>query len=136
MEFTREIYWNVGHVVIIPMYLLAFIAIGVMVYGFYRRYIVYNLAESENRLDSISERIFYMLGNVFSQKKVIKEKIPGIFHGIFFWGFLMLKIFNRYLLSHIFPCAGSCRVGCNYNVVSSFDKTVFHKTGRAGNYQG
>ncbi|TYO95268.1 hypothetical protein EDC39_12032, partial [Geothermobacter ehrlichii] len=31
MELTREIYWNVGHSVLIPMYLLVAAAIGVLV---------------------------------------------------------------------------------------------------------
>ncbi|TYB34727.1 MAG: 4Fe-4S dicluster domain-containing protein [Flexistipes sinusarabici] len=92
MEFTREIYWNVGHGVLIPMYLLTFIAIGIMIFGFYKRYLVYKMGGSENRLDSLFDRIFYMLRNVFSQQKVIRERIPGIFHGIFFWGFLLLFI--------------------------------------------
>jgi len=92
MEFTREIYWNVGHGVLVPMYLLAFIAIGIMIYGFYKRYLVYKKGRPENRLDSLSERISYMLKNVFNQKKVVREKNPGIFHGIFFWSFLLLFI--------------------------------------------
>ena len=28
MEATREIYWNIGHGVVIPMYVLAFAAFG------------------------------------------------------------------------------------------------------------
>ena len=33
MEFTREIYWNVGHSAgtLVPMYLFAFVAIGLLV---------------------------------------------------------------------------------------------------------
>lgn len=34
MEATREIYWNIGHGVVIPMYILAFAAFGVMAWGF------------------------------------------------------------------------------------------------------
>src|SRR3990172_6010349 len=38
MEATREIYWNVGQAAILPMYFFAFIAIAVLLYGFYRRF--------------------------------------------------------------------------------------------------
>ena len=39
MEYTREIYWNVGHNAgtLVPMYLFAFAAIGLLVKGFLRR---------------------------------------------------------------------------------------------------
>ena len=41
MEFTREIYWNVGHGVILPMYGLAAAAVGAIVYGVLKRRKVY-----------------------------------------------------------------------------------------------
>ena len=36
MEFTREIYWNVGHGVttLLPMYILTFAAIAILISGF------------------------------------------------------------------------------------------------------
>ncbi|MSN26754.1 MAG: hypothetical protein GJV46_12900, partial [Geobacter sp.] len=37
MEATREIYWNVGHGVVVPMYILAFAAFGILAWGFWQR---------------------------------------------------------------------------------------------------
>ncbi len=94
MEFTREIYWNVGHGAgtLLPMYLLVIAAIAVLVKMFLQRREVYRQGLPLNRTDNMGERITDMLGNVLLQKKVTNVKIPGMFHGLFFWGFFMLLI--------------------------------------------
>jgi len=94
MEFTREIYWNVGHgaTTLVPMYLLVIVAIGVVVKMFLQRREVYRQGLPLNRIDSLGERIKDMLVNVLLQKKVTRVKIPGLFHGLFFWGFFLLLI--------------------------------------------
>jgi len=73
MEFTREIYWNVGHgpLTLVPMYLLA---IGAMVFvarSFLTRSKVYKQGKELDRLDDPGARIGTMLKNVILQKKVI-----------------------------------------------------------------
>ena len=37
MEATREIYWNIGHGAVIPMYMLVMVASGLMLKGFWQR---------------------------------------------------------------------------------------------------
>jgi Fe-S oxidoreductase/nitrate reductase gamma subunit len=94
MEFTREIYWNVGHgaLTLVPMYLLAIIAIGLLVKGALPRIAVYKQGLQLNRFDQPGRRLSLMLENVFLQKKVIIVAWPGLLHGIFFWGFFLLVI--------------------------------------------
>ncbi len=94
MEFTREIYWNVGHGVstLVPMYLLAIAAVGMLVKGFLGRVKVYKQGLPLDRTDQPGKRIFLMLENVLLQKKVIGVKWPGLMHGLFFWGFGLLAI--------------------------------------------
>lgn len=94
MEFTREIYWNVGHGAgtLVPMYLLVIAAITVLVRAFLKRRDVYRLGLPLERTDRLGTRISEMLGNVLLQKKVMNVKIPGMFHGSFFWGFFLLLI--------------------------------------------
>ncbi|MCB2216599.1 heterodisulfide reductase-related iron-sulfur binding cluster [Desulfofustis glycolicus] len=94
MEFTREIYWNVGHgaLTLVPMYLLALAAVAIMVRAFLQRRVVYRQGRSLDRLDRIGERVGEMLGAVLSQKKVLRVAWPGLFHALFFWGFLLLVI--------------------------------------------
>ncbi len=94
MEFTREIYWNVGHgaLTLVPMYLLALVAVAIMVRAFLRRRIVYRQGRPLPRLDRIGERVGEMLTGVVLQKKVLQVPWPGLFHAFFFWGFLLLLI--------------------------------------------
>jgi Fe-S oxidoreductase/nitrate reductase gamma subunit len=94
MEFTREIYWNVGHgpLTLIPMYLLAIAAIAVMVKAFRERIQVYKQGGQIERTDNPADRFIFMLQNALLQKKVTRVAMPGIFHGLFFWGFFLLLI--------------------------------------------
>jgi len=94
MEFTREIYWNVGHgaLTLVPMYLLAAIAIGLLVRGALQRITFYKQGLPLNRTDQLGKRISFMLENVLLQKKVTRVPWPGLLHGLFFWGFGLLVI--------------------------------------------
>ena len=92
MQATREIYWNVGHGVVLPMYILAFVAFAVMAWGFWRRLRIWRQGKALNRFDHCGQRLKRLLIEVFSQIKVLRVKDGGIFHSFFFWGFLLLFI--------------------------------------------
>ena len=94
MEFTREIYWNVGHgfLTLGPMYLLAFSAIGVLVYGFLQRMKVYKQGQTLQRTDNGVGRAVDAIKIALLQTDVSRVKLPGLFHGLFFWGFFLLFI--------------------------------------------
>jgi hypothetical protein len=49
MEATREIYWKIGHGVVIPMYILAFAAFGYMAWGFWQRLPIWRQGKALNR---------------------------------------------------------------------------------------
>jgi Fe-S oxidoreductase/nitrate reductase gamma subunit len=101
MEATREIYWNVGHGVIVPMYFFAFIAIAVLVYGFYRRFATYKLGKALNRLDRLPQRISLLLKNTFAQTQVLRVFGPGSLHALFFWGFGLLFIGTLLIMAQV-----------------------------------
>jgi Fe-S oxidoreductase/nitrate reductase gamma subunit len=92
MEATREIYWNIGRGSIGFMYLLAFIALGLCVWGFYLRLPVYLIGKALNRLDELPTRVRLYLTNSFGQLRVFSVRAPGTLHAVFFWGFLLLFI--------------------------------------------
>lgn len=94
MEFTREIYWNVGHgfLTLGPMYLFALTAIGVLVYGFLQRIKVYKTGQELNRTDDPVPRGIDAVKAALLQTNVFRVPFPGIFHSIFFWGFFLLFI--------------------------------------------
>ena len=92
MEFSREIYWNVGHEVstLLPMYLLTIASIAILVSAFMKRVKVYKQGQSVDRLDQLPVRILNLIKNVLLQSKVLWVKGPGLAHGLFFWGFFLL----------------------------------------------
>lgn len=94
MEFTREIYWNVGHgfTTLAPMYLLFLVAAAAFVAGFRKRIQVYRLGQPLDRADQRGERVKDMLKNVLLQTKVSRVEGAGTAHTLFFWSFLALFI--------------------------------------------
>lgn len=94
MEFTREIYWNVGHgfLTLGPMYLLALMAISVLAYGFWQRVKVYKQGQPLLRTDQAGSRAVDAIKTALLQKDVTRVRLPGLFHGLFFWGFFLLFI--------------------------------------------
>ncbi|HEX9080367.1 MAG TPA: heterodisulfide reductase-related iron-sulfur binding cluster [Desulfuromonadaceae bacterium] len=92
MEFTREIYWNVGHGVLIPMYLGTLIAFGLFFLGFRKRLRVYRQGKPLGRLDRPGERILRLVRGMLAQTKVLRVLDPGSLHALFFWGFVLLFI--------------------------------------------
>lgn len=94
MEYTREIYWNVGHnlAVLLPMYLLSFAAVAALINGFMQRSKVYRQGQPLDRSDQLKSRLFNMLRDIFQQRQVLRVTSPGSAHALFFWGFLLLTI--------------------------------------------
>ena len=92
MEFTREIYWNVGHgaATLVPMYLLAAAAVAALAYGGLQRLKVYRLGRPLNRFDAPLARLLAMLRDVLLQTRVLRVTGPGLAHALFFWGFALL----------------------------------------------
>ncbi len=87
---TREIYWNISGT--IWMYFFAIITIGIFVYGFYRRYLLWRVGQPENRLDRIPTRIMMVLKYALGQARVIRQAYPGLMHVLLFAGMTILFI--------------------------------------------
>lgn len=94
MEYTRELYWNIGHGAgtLVPMYLLTLAALGALVWGFLRRTRVYRQGKPLNRTDHLATRIGRALKQVLTQIRVLRVPGAGTAHGLFFWSFLLLFI--------------------------------------------
>ncbi len=92
MELTREIYWNVGHSVLIPMYLLVFAAFGVLIWGLRKRLDTYRQGQPLDRTDQRALRLSGVVRDIFLQVRVMRVKGAGSAHGIFFFGFVLLTI--------------------------------------------
>jgi Fe-S oxidoreductase/nitrate reductase gamma subunit len=92
MEATREIYWNVGHGVVIPMYLITIAALALCGYGCWKRLEVYRQGRALDRLDHVSGRLALLGRNLLGQGRVWRASLPGIGHALFFWGIVTLFV--------------------------------------------
>ncbi len=92
MNLTREFYWNVGHGVILPMFIFTAITAAILVYGFIRRIQIYRKGKPLPRLDHLPTRITRLVKRGLGQFRVMIVKVPGITHALQFWGMLLLLI--------------------------------------------
>ncbi|HSN15710.1 MAG TPA: hypothetical protein VLT61_13840, partial [Anaeromyxobacteraceae bacterium] len=67
MEPTRAIYWNVGHGVVAPMYLLVAAAAALLAWGAWRRVRVWRLGRPVRRLDHLGLRALAALRAALGQ---------------------------------------------------------------------
>jgi len=70
---TREIFWNIQFGEI--LYVVAAIAIGILVYALYRRYKLWRLGKPDNRFDHLGKRVWAF---------IVAGVVDGIFHRKFF----------------------------------------------------
>jgi Fe-S oxidoreductase/nitrate reductase gamma subunit len=87
----REIYWNIGLGRYL-IYLFALAATVVFVLGVRRRVLMWRMGAEAQRDDGLVERIRGALIDVFSQRLVLRERGPGLFHALLFYGFILLFI--------------------------------------------
>ncbi len=92
MEVTREIYWNIGHGVVLSMYLLSFAAVAVLLWGFWKRLPLYRIGRPLTRTDRYEERVRRLIDDVIGQEKVARVRDGGLPHNLFFWGFMVLFV--------------------------------------------
>lgn len=91
MEATREILWNAGAYGRIILYLLMIIPIALLIYGFVKRWRLWQLGKAEGfKLDRVGERIGRVLADVLSHRRLLQKKYAGLAHLLLFWGFAVL----------------------------------------------
>jgi len=92
MPDAREIYWNLGHWVVIPMYAGVIACVALVVWGFYRRFRVWRTGRALVRTDDLAGRVWYSVRNALSQRRVLRVSSGGLPHALFFWGLVLLLI--------------------------------------------
>ena len=94
MEYTREIYWNVGAgaATLLPMYLLTLAALAVLAWGIRRRVRIYRQGKALCRTDDPYGRAAAAVKGILTQRRVVRVPGAGTAHGAFFWGFFILFV--------------------------------------------
>jgi len=88
-EVTREIYFNAGNSKIV-VYILLALSLSFFFITLARRIRLWRKGKGEMRTDRLIHRILMLFKYVIFQKKVMKEKGPGLIHSLIFFGFLGL----------------------------------------------
>ncbi|WP_129632431.1 heterodisulfide reductase-related iron-sulfur binding cluster [Candidatus Oscillochloris fontis] len=89
----RQIYWNIDHT-IGPAFLYGIILITsiVMTWGILRDIARWRKGRPEARIGQIPTRALEFFAQLFGQKKVLRDRRPGMMHALIFFGFLTLFI--------------------------------------------
>jgi Fe-S oxidoreductase/nitrate reductase gamma subunit len=72
------------------MYAIMAVALGIMVFGFFRRYRIWRSGKALSRREHLGARVSYFIRTAMNQKKVLRVKSAGLPHAAFFWGFTIL----------------------------------------------
>ena len=89
-EITRKVFWNISyHWLIYPLLILA---LGIFIYGFYRRIRYWKLGQPEDRSNHIGQRIKSVIVYALAHGRLLKESYPGVMHLLIFVGFVILFI--------------------------------------------
>ena len=90
---TREIFWHLDTWMQVAFYVTSLVAIGVFLYGFWRRLAKYRRGRRENRFDRLPRRIWRALKTILLNTTVRKrERFGGLAHSLILWGFVLLFI--------------------------------------------
>ena len=86
----REVFWNISyHALIYPLMVLA---IGLFIYGFYRRIRLWRRGRGENRSGNAFTRIKSVVIDALANRRLLKEIYPGFMHLLIYGGFVILFI--------------------------------------------
>lgn len=90
-QATRPIMWNVSPAWL--MYVLFAAALAVFGYGLYKRIAFWRAGKADGeRFSDWGRRLRLLLGELLLQRRVIGSRLPGLFHGMIFYSFLVLVV--------------------------------------------
>ncbi len=84
---TREIYWNIVGGGLIYVFLA--IAGGLLAWRIWRRIGLWRLGQPQTRTDRLGERVRRLLLELFGQRRLLRDPLPGVAHLLVLYGFLV-----------------------------------------------
>lgn len=89
MTPTRQVYFNIHH--IWAMYVAFAAMLVVFFYGVWRRTRLWKIGQPAQRIRPVLPRLKKALRDALAQRALVRRyRVAGIFHSLFFWGFLVL----------------------------------------------
>jgi Fe-S oxidoreductase/nitrate reductase gamma subunit len=93
MTETREIYRHFTPMLEVAFYVVAFTAMGIFVYGFFRKYQKYRKGRDAGRFNNLLARFMKAAAIMARNSTVFKrDAFAGFAHWMIFWGFTVLFI--------------------------------------------
>ena len=93
MEIRRDTFWNISSDMQLWFYILAGVACLVFLYGFYRRFKLWNKGRREKvQWKNIKDNLDHFLKLAIRQTKLQKDKLAGLMHKMIAYGFAALFI--------------------------------------------
>ena len=89
---TRQIFWNISHLIQYGHYIGFVIITLLILFGLFRRSRMWRRGKGENRFDNPVRRFIDLIVYGFIQKRIFKDRFAGIMHMLIFSGFIMLTI--------------------------------------------
>lgn len=97
---TREIFWQIPFSFKVAMYVLMFVAIGIMIKGIYDKYKWINEVKANG--DLFPEKLNWkkLLDTIFFTGKVTRDGYVGFYHSLIYYGFMILLIATELVAIH------------------------------------
>lgn len=91
---SREIFWNISYAYVI--YILAVVALAILVYSFYRRYKLWRVGKPDDYSKDMGKRIKAFIHttiiDILIHRRFLREPYPGIMHFLILWGFIIMLL--------------------------------------------
>jgi len=91
---SREIFWNISYAYVI--YILAVVALAILVYSFYRRYKLWRVGKPDDRSKDMGKRLKVFIRttimDILIHRRFLREPYPGIMHFLILWGFIIMLL--------------------------------------------
>ncbi|MDO8688872.1 MAG: (Fe-S)-binding protein [Dehalococcoidia bacterium] len=97
---TREIFWNVSTLGHWAPYVLMVIMLGIVAWGFRRRWLLWDLGKGGPSFDRLGERIRSFLVHGPAHGRLLVQRFGGAMHLLIFWGFVVLFIGTTLVFIH------------------------------------
>lgn len=97
---TREIFWQIPFSFKVAMYVLMFVAIGIMIKGIYDKYKWINEVKANGNLFPEKLNWKRLLDTIFFTGKVTRDGYVGFYHSLIYYGFMILLIATELVAIH------------------------------------
>ncbi len=95
---TRSVYWNIEYGFILYLFFIA--AVAVFAYGMWQRVRLWFIGTPQVRWDRIRERLRRVWQHAALQRRLSQNRVAGLFHILFSWGFVILFIGTLVVMVH------------------------------------